>query len=310
MDIKIILQTIFWTQFISFVSAIPWTLIFIIFRKFTLYHIKTKQILRSIQKKIGPDNFCFQTDSNLGYGYSVGKWYIFFISAKDENAWLLTTKSHYEHLIKGNTNCIKILNEEEDEVEIMEKDLDRICIYERMGDYCNPWYKKRNIDILPITPHKNQAQIIQEIIKQYEKSNKLSIYISGRPNTGKSMIGLMLAMKYKSSYCNSFKPWQPGDFLGDLYSDVEPTKDKPMILVLDEIDIALVNIHKGIPLHPKIPIAVSDKMGWNSFLDHIHWGMYPYIILIMISNKSFEFIQNLDSSYMRPGRVDQVFTMS
>jgi hypothetical protein len=116
-------------------------------------------------------------------------------------------------------------------------------------------------------------------------------------------------MQFKGIYCNTFKPWQPGDILGDVYIDAEPTKEKPLIIILDEIDIALNNIHNGISPHKKIPISVSDKQGWNGFLDQINWGMYPYMIMLLISNKSFQFIDSLDNSYLREGRVNLKFEM-
>jgi hypothetical protein len=42
-------------------------------------------------------------------------------------------------------------------------------------------------------------------------------------------------------------------------------------------------------------------------LDEIHIGMYPHMILLLTSNKSPEFIRELDPSYIREGRVDLTF---
>ena len=45
-------------------------------------------------------------------------------------------------------------------------------------------------------------------------------------------------------------------------------------------------------------------------LDTIQRGMYPNIILIMTSNRGPEFINSLDTSYIRKGRVDLTFEMT
>ena len=39
-------------------------------------------------------------------------------------------------------------------------------------------------------------------------------------------------------------------------------------------------------------------------LDEIQRGLYPHLIIIMTTNKNPEFINNLDPSYLREGRVD------
>jgi hypothetical protein len=59
-----------------------------------------------------------------------------------------------------------------------------------------------------------------------------------------------------------------------------------------------------------VPIIVPDKSGWNNMLDTIQRGMYPNLILIMTSNRGPEFINSLDPSYIRKGRVDLTFEMT
>ena len=38
--------------------------------------------------------------------------------------------------------------------------------------------------------------------------------------------------------------------------------------------------------HISISIMVNSKQTWNMFLDKIEHGLYPYMIIIMTSNKS------------------------
>jgi hypothetical protein len=91
---------------------------------------------------------------------------------------------------------------------------------------------------------------------------------------------------------------------------VEPTKDKPLIIVWEEIDGPLALIHKGIEPHKNIPILVRNKTGWNTLLDKIQLGIYPNIILLLTSNMPITKInQTLDESYLRPGRMDIITSL-
>jgi hypothetical protein len=125
------------------------------------------------------------------------------------------------------------------------------------------------------------------------------------------MIGILVANELGSAFCNTLKPWQPGDMLSTIYNEAEPTVNKPLIIVFDEIDTAIMKIHEeGIVRHNKITTAVTDKPGWNHMLDEIQRGMYPDLIVIMTSNKGPEMIDAIDKSYIRKGRVDLIFEMT
>jgi hypothetical protein len=123
------------------------------------------------------------------------------------------------------------------------------------------------------------------------------------------MIGVLVANEFGGSFCNTLQPWQPGDNLGILHSEVEPTQAKPLVVVFDEVDAAILRIHEGIPAHSKIPIVVADKPGWNRMFDEIQRGMYPDMIVILTSNRGPDFIDSLDHSYIRKKRVDMIFEM-
>jgi hypothetical protein len=120
----------------------------------------------------------------------------------------------------------------------------------------------------------------------------------------------MLTERLKGSYCNTLKPWQPGDALGSLHNEVEPTAEAPLIVAFDEVDGVLVRLHTGAILpHKSFPTEIIDKASWNQFLDNIHRGMFPHLIVVMTSNRGPEFVRALCPSYLREGRVDMVFEL-
>ena len=287
----------------SLSSYIPWTMIFLLTQLFgvRLYSLKDKEDCKRIQKRIS--NHCSHTaDDSKGFGYSIGFWYFMSITIDEleegdrYNIWLIATAASYEALIKVKDVVVS------DDSEAIEKTA--LTVYDRLGTYYNSYYKRREIKIQSISPRPEQQCIIDKIREHQDAHEHTVVYLYGPPGKGKSLVGILLANEYKGSYCNTMKPWQPGDTVSAVYSEVEPTKESPLILVFDEFDTALMKIHDGIESHKSLPTQVADKTGWNQMLDEIQIGMYPYLILLITSNKPPSFIEALDPSYIREGRVD------
>ncbi|NCX93395.1 MAG: hypothetical protein EBX40_01810, partial [Gammaproteobacteria bacterium] len=117
------------------------------------------------------------------------------------------------------------------------------------------------------------------------------------------------ANELRGIYCNSLQPWSPGESIATLYSDAEPSESSPLIIAFDEIDESLERIHNGIESHKNLKICVQNKQGWNQMLDEVQMGFYPNLIIIMTTNKSPDFINNLDPSYIRNHRVDSIYCL-
>jgi Cdc6-like AAA superfamily ATPase len=149
-----------------------------------------------------------------------------------------------------------------------------------------------------------QREIIDEVKAHYDEHGHTVVYLHGKPGTGKSLLGLLLTKELNGSLCNTFDPTEPGDTLNGLYNRVAPEKESPLIVVMDEFDVVLHNIHVGVAPHKNIPIQVKNKTTWNQFLDRIQIGMYPNLILVLTSNKTPDYINEMDPSYIRKGRVD------
>ena len=229
-------------------------------------------------------------------GWIWGKYYIGFVSGEDKNVvlYIYMKKSSYEKLVQ------------QEDIPIDES----ICVdlWERVGNYFFFRYNSRTINmdnIVDYEPSESQNNIIDSIIEYYEKNNVCVAFISGSSGSGKSSIAYILAKKMKTQICNQFNPSDPGDNIITLYNTVSTSKDKPLIIMLDEVDTIINAIHyKTIKRHKDIPIEVYDKRTFNTFLDNIERKLYPNIIIIMTSNVSCESIDQLDPSFLRKGRVN------
>jgi len=286
------------------VAYIPWTFIFLFLHYFGIqqYRLTKAEECSRIQKRLG-NWFSEIGDGGKGQGWALGKWYIAYIhkSSDDNTIWIITTVTQFNELVKEVGDTIVWCP-------MTDQPMKKIRSIQRTGAFAHPWYRENKLS-LSMQPRDEQQIFIDTIIAHQKLTEHTVAFIWGNPGTGKSMIGLLLANNLKGTYCNTFSPWQPNDTLTYLYSECEPTAEKPLIIVFDEIDTHLIKIQKGIPPHKDFPIAIQDKTSWNRMLDEIQRGMYPHLILLMTSNKSPEFIHSLDVSYMREGRVDLVFEM-
>ena len=295
------------------IANVRWEFIFLVTQLFgvRMYTIRDKDDCKRIQKRIGR-NSSHLADGNKGYGYSVGLWYIMSISIENSEGgdrysiWLIATETSYANLMKDK-EPVKPTKLDDEFIPIEKTALK---VYDRAGSFYNNYFKKREIAMNSMKPRPEQEAIIESIRKLHEEQEHSVIFLHGPPGSGKSLVGILLANSYKGSYCNTLKPWQPGDTIASLYAEVEPTADAPLILAFDEFDGALLKVHSGIEPHKNLPIQVADKAGWNQMLDEIQRGMYPHLILLLTSNRGPEFINALDTSYIRKGRVDLIVELS
>ena len=309
----------FFASITSLLTNIPWTAIFFItqFLGLRLYIIRRTEECQKIQKRIS-NTTSEIGDGGKGQGWALGYWYFLHLENRggDMNIWMIATATTYENFMKDiqhNSSITKGITgitgtrgteETAETVKIPQK---KISVTQRMGSFAMPWYRSRDISIT-LTPRLTQQTIIDKILENYTKTSHTVAYIWGPPGTGKSMIGLFIAQQTEGIYCNTLKPWEPNDTLQSVYSEIEPSETKPLILIFDEFDAVITELHNGTILsHKNFPIAVQNKSGWNHMLDEIQRGMYPNLILILTSNCGPEFFNNLDPSYIREGRVDLTF---
>lgn len=111
----------------------------------------------------------------------------------------------------------------------------------------------------------------------------------------------------KVSLVDTWNPTEPGDFFAAIYNKVNPSATEPLVVVLEEVDGIILAMHRNeIKISPTIamPIQIKTKTDWNQFFDRFDRKMYPGVILILTTNKSLEWFDELDSSYTRRGRIN------
>jgi len=298
----------------TLLSSFPWMSLLLLLQPFGIYFYTIEEIdaAKRIQRRLIRSSHI--TDENRKVGWSIGCWYVMYLHyrrcyEKEEfTVHILATEKSYRALaeeqeIKLQTCSASVATTTTTTADTTGTTPTSLTVYQRTGSlYCVD-YIRRNIS-LSIEPRPGQQAALTAIMSVMKTKGHCVTFLYGAPGTGKSMLGLLLAKKMNASYCNNLRVWQPGDTLTGLHSTVSPTEEKPLVVLMDEIDGPLMSIHTGIQPHKNIPILVPDKTGWNSLMDDIDHGMYPWTVLILTSNRSPEFFNGLDPSYMRSGRVD------
>jgi len=282
---------------ISFISVL-WTFpaVFLLVVRVRLFKVTTRKTVVALGRQISARSTVLINGTDPA-GFFFGRWYIGYVhetesaqGGKSAEVYVLCTAAQYKKLTgaekpAGPTTALKI--------------------WERSGNFFRLNYNSRELDLGKREVREEQARAIEKIKAEFNRAGHAVAYIHGKPGAGKSMTALLLAQEMSASLCKTFNPTEPGDNIADVCAKVAPTKANPLIIVFDEVDIILRRIENDVPTIKYIPTAVRDKTSWNSFLDDIDLGMYPWVIIVMTSNKSPEWVeQELDPSYIRPGRVN------
>lgn len=282
-------------------------------------------------------------DGDTACGIVCGKWYIGEVEAlkrwegdKDMfMAWIFTNDACYKKLTNDDRYEIKALgsskkgsddvptitdnnNSEKTSSNVIISALTnksmRVGILENTSDYVHARFTNRNISI-EHSPFEHQTKIMENIEKELSQrkcASSLTCYVHGPVGTGKSMMAILFAARIGAKYCKDLCLAKPGHSLKGLYTVAEATRECPLVLVFEEVDVMLGKIHEGkLVEHKNHRREIADKSDWNSMLDDIDTGIYPHLILFLISNKSpSEIDTELDSSFLRKGRVHVVYEMS
>lgn len=296
-------------QVLSSMCAMLWSIPFILLWVFNirLYKLSNNNDIVKILNKLSKYS-TITSDDGVPQGIIFDKRAVIVVqevNSMDGTSmllWVIASEKNLRELL-GNPTCGKSSKSPSDGEEPLGATSD-ITLYERGGNFHWLTYSKRSLDVSRFEARDRQREIIDKVKTHFDENGHTVVYLHGKPGTGKSLLGLLLTKEMNGSLCNTFDPTEPGDSLNGLYNRVAPEKETPLIVVLDEFDVILHNIHTGIAPHKNIPIQVKNKTTWNQFLDRIQIGMYPNLILVLTSNKTPDYINEMDASYIRKGRVD------
>ena len=258
----------------------------------------------NILKNLFVNDICTHYDEDhIPYGLIIPKSLEYIAYVYDDNhsvLCILTTRSHFTKMMVRNHTPVFIPILEDDKSSSNE-----LQYWNRSGNYSYLSYHKRAITISHEFNTK-QEEIYKNVMSIYNKKNNVKCFIHGDSDVGKTMFAYIMAKKIGGSLCDTFNPTEPSDSFDNLYTTINPTSKCPLVLLMDEVDIMLRKIHDTIPSTKLWVISVHNKTTWNLMLDKIDYGLYPFLILILCSNKSYKEIQSLDPSYLRKGRIDLV----
>lgn len=179
-----------------------------------------------------------------------------------------------------------------------------ITVYDRCGGYESVYFTERKLNVSDFHPRPPQEEAIAHIQRHFAARKFATVLLSGAPNTGKSVVALLLAKQLNGSFVHEFNPTEPGNHFNNLYNKAGPSRERPLIVTFEEVDGMIDAVHHGkIRRHDSKPIAIHNKATWNTFLDNIDHGFYPFVVFLFTTNQPFAWFDELDASYMRRGRI-------
>jgi hypothetical protein len=183
-----------------------------------------------------------------------------------------------------------------------------LTMYSRFGSYTNLFYSKMHIDVRGLEPKGEQANVVADIRKHFAEHHRGAFFIHGVSGAGKSTIGTLLSCQLNGAYCHTFNPTDPGDTLTMLLREIEPTDERPAIILFEEANTMIRTIHTGTMVrHKNTTTLVHNKSTYNTFMDDMIF--YRNVILILTSNEDKQTLDELDPCYLREGRIDAYFSM-
>lgn len=157
-------------------------------------------------------------------------------------------------------------------------------------------------------PTVEQARVISQIAAAYRQFNRVIVFVSGPPCTGKTTLGLLLAREMTAHYTDEFDPCGRGHDFNALYAMANPGYAKPLVVCIEEADTMIKDVFVPDPTrHPMSGMMdedrlVRNKRTYNMWIDRIQ-NRFPYVILLLTSNRPKEFVDSIDRCVLAPHRV-------
>jgi len=315
------------TGSIRYVFLIAYEIAIQILRVFSIRHyVVCGTACNTIRSNIKKRGSCEMNGKIFGLVY--GKYYIGYIHPRQEDRSfeyfdLITTEFRYNELTNIENACKLDMTKKIKKIDVGKT----LNVFKYLDVKITDWWiypRCRDIISKEIKLTKKQDMCVKKIVSSMsEHNNSCVCYIHGQPGTGKSTLGRILTKILDGKLIVLFNPWDPIEqrlTLSDLISEVNPTVEQPLIILLNEIDITIQQIITNtIQKEAEKQGTIIEnnaqkkrtyrKQDWTDMLDMFDNGFFPNVVLIMTSNVDPVIINEKDPAYLRNGRIHVKFCL-
>lgn len=247
--------------------------------------------------------------NGISHGYILGAYYLIWVNY--ESTMIISTEAQIDSITDESID-IQIEEEPKPKKQLKKFRLvlltgnDHSNLGHRLTEYSDPFPKYSLTD--------EQLNFIDHVRKLYQsrirrKLRSTVVHIHGPPGTGKSYVTKILSSEMNGYYYN-LNPMLFGTSLRSAHRSQRCQQSAPLVVTINEIDDILVRVHSGTEESHQHGVLRTfyDKNSFNNFMDEVAEGLvYPWVILIVVSNRPPEDIHALDSSYLREGRIHHTY---
>jgi hypothetical protein len=310
----------FFSQFDNFLHNFNIVIFFILnILNYRIYHINSKERRNLLIKRVENYNFfCNKYDENgkpiglIIHKNIVPLFFIFYKGFRQDFISVVCKKTFYEEFTRDSKPKENIILDKDFIPRDCRKRINNTIDYiTKTGEYGYFQYSTREVDLQEMSPHTmltfypKQQKLFQDIMTFYKSNHFCKVYLSGTPGSGKTYFGYLMSQKLNCYLCDVYKGNEPSSNFNEIYTQIKVSSERPLVVILDEIDILISDIHLNTrDNHKKYSKEIYDKTSWNSFMDKLEYGMYPHVIVLMTSNKKRQEIDKYDKSYLRNGRIN------
>lgn len=198
---------------------------------------------------------------------------------------------------------------EKDVVEKEHINNNNLTVYYKAEAWISSEYEYKNINFNNNFTSDIQFRCVDYICESLDTAvkngfnNSITVLITGKSGIGKSKIAYVLASKLNASLCEDFELTSPGYCLNSLLKVSNPSKNNPLVLLIDEYDIPIMKLYDNtITNHKTYRSPIIDKNSNNKFMDNL--CINDNLITILTSNKDYQWFKDKDLSVVRPGRIN------
>ena len=203
----------------------------------------------------------------------------------------------------------KFTEEDKCKSEDINNNSNNLIVYHKSESWISSEYEYTNITFSNNFTSDIQTKCVDYICKSMDIAvkngfnNSITVLITGKSGIGKSKIAYVLASKLNASLCSDFELTSPGYCLNSLLKVCNPSKNNPLVLLIDEYDIPIMKIFSNtVTNHKMYRAPISDKNSNNKFMDNL--CVNDNLITILTSNKGYQWFKDKDTSIVRPGRIN------